>query len=210
MVGPTDTTSVSTNNDAVLFSGTDHILHITADSNVTKGVSNMKAILLAINHAYLFFGTTLYVGILWSLRFFWFPSWTKLRVDNYFDQFVPQTDAATAFFTIVVPIMFISIIVMAIAEWKTSYRWVPLSAFVFLGSATYVGTMHIIPVNKILKQTITDQARLTELMLKWMSLNDIRWVLLTLMWLVLMYYFLAKGNMFTLPSGNPASSGESR
>ena len=30
----------------------------------------MKAWLLALNHSYLFFGTTLYVGVLWAMRFF--------------------------------------------------------------------------------------------------------------------------------------------
>jgi len=28
-----------------------------------------------------------------------------------------------------------------------------------------------------------------------MSLNDIRWVLLTIMWVVMMYYFIAKGRL---------------
>lgn len=155
----------------------------------------MKQALLALNYSFLFFGTTMYVGVLWSLRFFWFPTWRTLTVENYYEQFVPQTDAATAFFTIVVPLMFIAIIVMAIVEWKTGYVWVPIACFVCLGAATYVGTLHIIPVNKILKTHITDQARLTELLVQWMSLNEIRWWLLTIMWLVMMVYFLMKSNM---------------
>ncbi|MGH3118957.1 MAG: hypothetical protein ACRDQ2_17960 [Gaiellales bacterium] len=154
----------------------------------------MKRVLLAINHAYLFFGTTLYVGVLWALHFFWFPSWRGLTVANYYEQFIPQTSAATRFFTIVVPLMILAMVVMLWSEWKTRLRWVPIVALLCLGGATFFGTMRIIPVNRILAGRVTDQARLTELLQRWMSLNDIRWVLLTILWLTLMYYFLRKGD----------------
>ena len=155
----------------------------------------MKRILLAINHAYLFFGATLYCGVLWALHFFWFPTWRSLRVDNYYEQFIPQTDAATAFFTIVVPLMFLAGIIMIVTEWKTRFRWIAVGAFACIGAATYVGQGLIIPVNKTLKTHITDPAVLTDHLERWMSYNDIRWALLTLMWLLLMYYFIAKGDL---------------
>lgn len=155
----------------------------------------MKALLLVLNHAYIFFGTTLYVGVLWALHFFWFPTWTKLTVDNYYDQFIPQTTTATHFFTIVVPVMFLALVVMVVTEWKTRFRWVAIAALACLSTATYVGQLHIIPVNKILATGITNQGQLSALLEKWMFLNDIRWVLLTIMWLVMMYYFSAKGDL---------------
>ena len=55
----------------------------------------MKGILLTINHAYLFFGATLYCGVLWALHFFWYSTWRHLQVANYYEQFIPQTAAAT-------------------------------------------------------------------------------------------------------------------
>ncbi len=154
----------------------------------------MKRILLALNHGYLFFGTTLYVGVLWALHFFWFPSWQHLAVDNYYDQFIPQTSTATRFFTIVVPLMLLTGAIMVWQEWSTRFRWYPIAALACLGTATIVGTLRIIPVNKILAGHITDQEQLTALLRRWMSLNDIRWVLLTLMWLVLMTYFFRRGD----------------
>ncbi len=155
----------------------------------------MKGKLLVINHACIFFGATLYCGVLWALRFFWFPTWHHLKVDNYYDQFIPQTSAATRFFTVVVPIMFFCNVVMIFSEWKGKLRWTAIASLLCLGAATWVGQLYIIPINKIMAKTVTDQAQLTSLLERWMSLNDIRWVLLTIMWLILMYYFAAKGKL---------------
>jgi Domain of unknown function (DUF1772) len=155
----------------------------------------MKAKLLALNHAYIFFGATLYCGVLWALRFFWFPTWHHLTPANYYEQFIPQTDAATRFFTVVVPIMLFCNLVMIIAEWKGKFRWTAILALLCILGATFDGTLYIIPINKILAKTITDPAQLTALLERWMSLNDIRWILLTIMWLVMMYYFVAKGRL---------------
>jgi glucan phosphoethanolaminetransferase (alkaline phosphatase superfamily) len=159
--------------------------------------------LLVINHAYIFFGTALYVGVLWALHFFWFPSWTRMTVSNYYGEFIPPTDAATRFFTIVVPLMFVALAVMVVSEWRTRFRWVAVGALACLAAATYVGTQYIIPVNKILKGRITDQAQLTQLLQRWMELNDIRWVLITIMWLLLMYYFVARGNLLQALARRP-------
>lgn len=155
----------------------------------------MKGTLLAFNHAVILWGSTLYVGVLWALHFFWFPSWHHLTVANYYDQFIPQTQAATHFFTYWVPITLLCLCVMAWSERKTRLRWVPWAGLLLLGISTYVGTMHIIPINKFLATHITDQAVLTDRLEHWMSLNNIRWVTETLAWLVMMYYFIAKGRL---------------
>ena len=162
----------------------------------------MKAVLLALNHAYVFFGATLYCGVLWSLRFFWFPTWRNLKVDNYYEQFIPQTSAATRFFTVVVPLMFLALLIMAVTEWKAGIRWAPIAGLLLLGAATYVGQAHIIPINKVLEGHVTDQALLAGHLEKWISLNEIRWVLMTLMWLVMMIYFIQKGDLLQKLSGD--------
>jgi hypothetical protein len=157
--------------------------------------------LLAINHAYAFFGTTLYVGVLWALHFFWYPTWRLFNVQNYYDQFIPPTSAATRFFTIVVPLMFLALVVMVWSEWKTRHRWTALLALACIGGATYVGQGFIIPVNKTLATHIADPARLTALLQRWMMLNDIRMAIMTVMWLTMMYYFVSKGSLLRSLSG---------
>ncbi len=152
----------------------------------------MKSVWMVINNAYVFFGTTLYVGVLWALHFFWYPTWSVYNAANYYDHFIPPTLAATKFFTIVVPIMFLTHVIMVWKEWRTSMRWVAMVPLLCLAAASYVGQMHIIPINKILGTRVTDPARVSELLQQWMQLNDIRWVLMTASWVVLMYYFGAK------------------
>jgi len=155
----------------------------------------MKGFLLALNHAVILWGSTLYVGVLWALHYFWFPTWQHLTVANYYDQFIPETQAATHFFTYWVPITFVCLLVLAWSERKTALRWVPWVGMALLGTSTYVGVYHIIPINDYLATRITDQAVLTQKLELWMSLNTIRWVTETLVWLVVMFYFIAKGRL---------------
>ena len=165
----------------------------------------MKSKWLALNHACIFFGTTLYCGVLWALHFFWFPTWAHLTVANYHDQFVPETLAATAFFTIVVPIMFFCCLVMIITEWRHGvFRWIAIAACACLAAATWVGQGYIIPINKIIDAGVAEQSQLSDLLERWMALNDIRWALLTLMWIVMMYYFVAKGRLLGALQGTAA------
>lgn len=155
----------------------------------------MKAILLAVSHSYLFFGTTLYCGVLWGMHFFWFPTWKNLRVQNYYEHMIPQTAAATKFFFVVVPLMVASIIVMIISEWGLPLWWVPWVALICLSLATVWGTMRIIPINRKLKAGVTDPVEFAGMLKKWLALNNMRWVVLTIMWIDLMIYFICRGDL---------------
>jgi len=155
----------------------------------------MRPLILIVNHTFLFFGTTLYVGVLWALRFFWYPSWDTMTLAAVTDHFVGPTGAATKFFTIVVPIMFVTNLVLVVTERKQLGTLVPAAlAFSCIGAATYVGTRLIIPTNKLIAVATSD-GELDILLQRWMDLNDIRFVLLTLMWLFMMQYFIAKGRL---------------
>lgn len=155
----------------------------------------MKPILLSLNLIMFWFGTTAYAGVLWALHFFWFPTWRTLRVENYYDQFIPQTTAATRFFTVVVSLMFLSLIIIIVHEWRTRLKWPALAAFLTLGAATFFGTLRILPINHKLKEGATDQAQLTEMLNRWINLNETRFVLLTLLWIILVYYIFRKGRL---------------
>ena len=166
----------------------------------------MKRYLLAINHAYYFFGTTIYVGVLWALHFFWYPSWEVMNVENVQDHFILPTSAATDFFTIVVPLMFAAGIVMIWSEWRTPFRWLAILALLCIVAATFVGQVFIIPVNETIAGGVGPD-ELTGLFQRWMVLNDIRWILMTLMWLTLMAYFVFKGDLLAR-LGGPRSASE--
>lgn len=158
-------------------------------------MKNYKQTLLDINNAYIFFCASIYLGLFWSLHFFWFPSYpTTLTPDNYLNAIIPQTTAATRFFFITIPIMAVAILIMLISEWKAKSKliWVPILWIPGLLAPVLVQQIWIERVNDQFKAGVKDQATLQDLLSQWMFLNDVRWVILTIMWLVTMYFFIAK------------------
>lgn len=153
----------------------------------------LKRTLLDINNAYIFFCSSVYLGLFWSLHFFWFPHYPQtLTPANYYDAIIPQTTTATHYFFVMIPIMGLAIAIMLITEWKGRLRWVPLAWIPGLLVPVYVQQHYIERVNDQFKAGVTDTGTLHELLTRWMALNDIRWVILTLMWFITMYFFLAK------------------
>ena len=154
---------------------------------------NVKQLLLDINNVYLMFGTTIYMGVLWALHFFWYPSWNVMTVDNVQDHFINPTANATDFFWIVVPLMLVANVIFIISEWKTKYRYVALLVLACTIGASYYGQALIIPINDLIATgNVTDQAELTTLLKDWMRYNDARWIIMTIQWLAMMYFFVTK------------------
>lgn len=156
----------------------------------------MKRTLLDINNAYIFFCASLYLGLFWSLHFFWFPNYpSTLTVDNYYDAIIPQTETATRFFFVTIPIMAVAIVIMLISEWRTRFRWVPLLWIFGLLAPVLIQQIFIENVNNQFKAGVTDPIRLQSLLSEWMFLNDMRGLILTVMWGITMYYFIAKARV---------------
>jgi len=165
----------------------------------------MKKLLLDLNNAYIFFCASLYLGLFWSLHFFWFPNYpTTLTVNNYYDAIIPQTDTATRFFFITIPIMAVAIGIMLYTEWKTKLRWVPIAWIFGLLIPVLVQQIFIENVNDAFKAGVTDPAQLQELLAEWMFLNDVRGVILTIMWCITMYFFIAKARMSSEKKVSPS------
>lgn len=164
-------------------------------------MNKLKRTLLDINNGYIFFCASVYLGLFWSLHFFWFPHYPQtLTPDNYYNAIIPQTTTATHYFFITIPIMGLAIAIMLWAEWKGKLRWVPLAWIPGLVIPVYVQQHYIERINDQFKAGVTDPARLQELLSRWMFLNDIRWVILTVMWFVTLYFFLAKARPRAIPS----------
>lgn len=149
--------------------------------------------LVDINNAYIFFCSSIYLGMFWSLHLFWFPNYpSTLTLENYYDAIIPQTTLATQFFFVTIPIMAVAIVVMLITEWKTHLRWVPILWIPGLLAPVIVQQAYIEAVNNEFSAGVTSEARLQELLQEWMYLNDARWIILSIMWGVTMYFFIAK------------------
>lgn len=152
----------------------------------------MKNILLNLNAGYAFFTSSIYMGVMWALHFFWYPGWHYLNLGNVQDAFVGPTSEATKFFTILVPIMMVSCIILIITEWKQPARWTTWLITAGIVAATLVGKLIIIPINDTIAAGVADQATLNTLMERWMMLNNIRMAITTVMWLGCLFYFIYK------------------
>lgn len=155
----------------------------------------MKEILLTINDVYWLVGATIYVGVLTTLRLFLYPSWTTLRPETTHDHFTLPTEAATRFFLIAIPTWIFVAIVMIVSEWGETTIWPPIIAFLGLMTTTLVGWFGIQPINREIKAGVSDEARLRELLQRWMKINDLRWAAVIVMWCALCWYFVDKPDL---------------
>ena len=155
----------------------------------------MKETLLTINHVYWLLGATVYLGVLTTLRLFLYPSWGTLRTTTTQDHFTAPTEAATRFFLIAIPTWMFTSIVMIVSEWGEPEVWLAIVAFLGLMTTTCVGWFGIQPINREIKAGVEDEGRLTELLKRWMRINDLRWAAVIVMWGALCWYFVAKPDL---------------
>ena len=153
---------------------------------------DLKKKLSLLCGALLFAGVSIYFGTGWSTAIFQFPVLPKLTVADYYLHFIPQIDAATSFFKFLVTMMITTGLILAWAEWRTRYRWLPILVLLAVVGATLLTTLVIFPVNDILRQGIHDQAQLVQVMDRWKHLTEVRVVIWSFEWVVMMFYFGSK------------------
>ncbi|GCD18795.1 anthrone oxygenase family protein [Cellulomonas algicola] len=142
------------------------------------------------------FGATMYVGTMWVLKWFLFPTWRGLSRDNVGTHFGIPTKRATAFFTGVVPLMFVAAIILVVTEWGTRWVWFGVACLVGIFVLTFVGQGIIIPINKRIRGgDFADDAELRHLLHRWMTLNDIRFYGSTVTWVAITWYVVARGDL---------------
>jgi hypothetical protein len=106
------------------------------------------------------------------------------------------TILATKFFTVVVPPMFLTALVLVVTEWGDYLMWLGVVCLVGIVVLTYVGQALIIPVNKRIRGGEYDGPEgLTRLLKRWMQLNDIRFVVSTVTWARVVWYLVAKPDL---------------
>lgn len=115
------------------------------------------------------------------------------------DHFMVPVNAATEFFTYVVPLMLLTGAILIYAEWKTKQRLISILSYAALLLMMMVGYFLIAPVNESIASGIAnanlDPVKLASQLKSWMLYNDMRGVIMTSMWLIIVYYFISKGNL---------------
>ena len=150
-----------------------------------------------VSALYFLFGATMYMGTMWVLKLFLYPTWESLHRDNVGTHFGVPTLRATAFFTGVVPPMFLASLVLVVEEWGTSLIWWALVCVLGIVALTGVGWLLIIPVNKKVRGgQYDDDEGLRVLLRRWMALNDFRFWGSTVTWLAIVGYLVMKTSMW--------------
>lgn len=152
-----------------------------------------KKITINIIAIYAFFVSSIYMGVMWALHFFWYPGWASLTPENVTAHFIGPTSLATKFFTLLVPIMMAAVIVLVIDTWKTKVLWTTVVMFLGVMAATLVGKYLIIPINQTIGRGVS-QHDLDGLLQRWMVLNNWRMWITTIMWLGCVFYFMLRRN----------------
>ena len=146
----------------------------------------------ALNRTLLAACVSMYFGTGWSLILFSFPIAPQLTTDNYYNQFVPQVEAATEFFTYMTMVMMVCCVVWIISEWRTTVKWYPIIILLLVILATLLTTQFIFEYNEKMASHIIDPNELKITLDKWMTLNTIRVSIWTLQWITIMIYYLRK------------------
>jgi Mn2+/Fe2+ NRAMP family transporter len=132
---------------------------------------------------------SMYLGTGWSLVLFSFPSRSKLTPDNYYEQFVPQVQRATRFFTWMTMVLMAAAIVLIVAEHDSAYVVAPAVVLAGVVAATALTLKFILPWNKRMAAGIRDPVELQRVLGRWMFLNWIRVSLWTVQWLAITTWF---------------------
>jgi Domain of unknown function (DUF1772) len=155
----------------------------------------MKGKLLATTYLAALFVTTIYVGLMWSLHFFWFPSWQEVASTDFRNHFEVPVREATRFFTYLVPIQLLSLGILAWIEFRGRFRWLTLSSFIIMSATHVLAIILIFPINRKLSAVGTPELEVRSGLQQWMMYNDGRGFLATTVWFLLLVYILKKGDL---------------
>ena len=155
----------------------------------------MRQTLLTVTFVWYFAGASFYFGCLSTLRLFLYPSWKAITPESAHAHFTLPTQAATKFFTVAVPTWMVAGMVLIVTEWGEPLLWTVLLAYAALLGTTCVAFFGNFPINREIMAGVRDQARLSELLVKWMKINDLRWVAAIVMWGSLCWYAVAKADL---------------
>jgi uncharacterized membrane protein len=156
----------------------------------------VKEVLLLVNALYFLFAATMYLGTMWVLRFFLYPTWRVLTPDNVAQHFEVPIGLATKFFTVLVPPMLLSAIVLVVSEWGDPLVWLAIVCLLGTLALGFVVRASIVRVNKKIHERDYEGATgLTPLLQRWMQLNNIRFFASTITWVAIVWYLVAKGDL---------------
>jgi len=154
-------------------------------SPLHKWLSNICSI-------YTFFIASWHMGLMISVWLLWYPSWNGLTINTVKNNFDIPAQTATHLFVVMVPIAITTAFVLIIAEWKSGLRWPAIVAFLGLTGASVMAKYFLFPINDIIYAGVKSEDELTQLLVRWMALNNWRVFFSALTWIAMMTFYTIK------------------
>ena len=136
----------------------------------------------------LFLCASMYLGTGWSLALFTLPGRHTMTVDTYYDQIMAPIGRATRFFTVMTIVMVVAAIVLIVAEWGSWYVLAPIAVLAAVVGATLLTTLVIFRYNRRLRERITDEGELRQVLERWVFWNWFRLGLWSSQWAAVAAY----------------------
>ena len=130
----------------------------------------------------------MYLGTGWSLALFTLPGRHTMTVDTYYDQIMAPIGRATRFFTVMTIVMVVAAIVLIVAEWGSWYVLAPIAVLAAVAGATLLTTLVIFRYNRRLRERITDEGELRQVLERWVFWNWFRLGLWSSQWAAMAAY----------------------
>src|SRR5882672_3418038 len=125
--------------------------------------------------------SSIYMGLLISLHFVWYPGWTTITIQSLEENFNRPVKEAVRIFKPLVIVMDICSLALVLFENGKIRR---VLYFCLIGLAvlfTLLSVMYVLPLNEELA-SLTNEDLLKEKLLLWMRYNDYRMIVISLTW----------------------------
>ena len=161
--------------------------------NLTNDAKGLLTNWISISCAvYIAFITSIYVGLLGSLHYFWYPDLKLITNQNLQEMFILPLSHALSFFQIAVPVMLLMAGLLTLVQWKTELRWIAVWMLVLIIVQTLVSVIFLLPINTQIIENWNRKNDFSLILLEWMKINDIRLLLSIAIWLLCLVFFYSK------------------
>ena len=136
--------------------------------------------------------SSIYMGLLISLHFVWYPGWTTITIHSLEENFNrPVKEAVRIFKPLVIVMDFCALVLVLFENGKIRrVLYVCLTGLAVL--FTLLSVIYVLPLNEELA-TLANENLLKEKLLLWMRYNDFRMIVIGLTWLLTVFLISRPG-----------------
>ena len=144
---------------------------------------------------------SIYLGLLVSLHFVWYPQWDFVTPGNIDVDFNEPVNRAVRIFKPLVIILIVCSAILIVIDRKETGKLLPITLFVLIIAFAFISAKYILPLHTELKMA-KNEVFIREKLLLWMRYNDYRMYLIIFIWLVTFGLILKRKNRSKVITGS--------